>query len=64
MNQRIKDAAERAGRYATFAELFTQSIMAERKLFGWVDSGPGSSHFYEVWPGGRCIDWTSILNDQ
>ena len=56
--QRITDAARGAGRYQSFAEFVTQVQIEERKMFGWV----GHS-FYELWPGGRCVDWSSTVKD-
>ncbi len=54
--RRIVEASERAGRYQSFAEFFGQVQMAGYKQFGWVDSS-----LYELWPCGRCIDWTDRL---
>lgn len=53
---RVIEASERAGRYQSFAEFQTQVALSGYKQFGWVDS-----NFYELWPGGRCVDWTKSL---
>ena len=49
---RVEYHAKRAGRYASLPELLTQAYMNDLKLFGWV-----GEHLYEVWPGGRNIQW-------
>ena len=54
--QRIVEASERAGRYQSFPEFLTQVVISGYKQFGWVDH-----RFYELWPGGRCIEWTNQL---
>jgi hypothetical protein len=54
--ERIVEASERAGRYQSFPEFLTQVVISGYKQFGWVDH-----RFYELWPGGRCIEWTNLL---
>jgi len=53
----LREKSKGAGRYATFAEFLTQVVIEERRMCGWVDD-----KFYELWPGGRCIDWTKVVS--
>jgi hypothetical protein len=52
----LEQHANGAGRYVSFAEFWTQVVLSERKLYGWV-----GNEFFELWPGGRCINWTTAL---
>lgn len=55
-DHRLQFAADGAGRYGSFEEFLSQVVSAERKLYGWV-----GNEFYELFPGGRCIQWTKFV---
>lgn len=50
------EASERAGRYASFAEFHTQVVTSGYDMYGWV-----GEKFYQLYPGGRCIDYTETI---
>lgn len=50
------EASERAGRYASFSEFHTQVVTSGYDMYGWV-----GEKFYQLYPGGRCIDYTETI---
>lgn len=52
----IDERARGAGRYQSFAEFHTQVVLSGYHQYGWVDE-----QFYELWPGGRCVNRTKSL---
>lgn len=55
MRPALKEASRRAKTYYSFAEFAWAVRDAFEMKYGWVDG-----RLYQLWPGGRCIDWTVL----
>jgi len=55
VSTRIERASETSCTYDSLEAVRAESRRQEQKIFGWAQN-----KFYEVWPGGRAIDWTGF----
>jgi len=56
MSELRLESSKRAGRFASLEELQSQCVSNGYSMYGWVDD-----RFYQIYPGGRCIDYTETI---
>ena len=58
MLSRVAQAADTACEYDSLADIRAEYRRCEHKIYGW-----SVGKFYEVYPGGRAIEYTDFRDD-